>query len=239
MAKPDLQPKSAAIMQPTFLPWMGYFALMDSVDLFVLLDDVQFDKRSWQQRNKIKTAQGPLWLTVPVLTKGRRDQTICEVEISADAKFPDAMLRSVALSYAKARYFDRYFAGFEAIMRMPDHGLCSLNTALIIWLAEAFGITTRITNASDTPVTSAKADRLVDLCVAQGVTDYVSPPGSKAYLDESTAFQTAGISLAFFDYSHPQYGQGSGTFEPFMSALDLLFHEGQDGLAVLRSGVPS
>ena len=239
MVKPDLHPKSAAIMQPTFLPWIGYFALMDRVDLFVLLDDVQFDKRSWQQRNKIRTTQGPLWLTVPVLTKGRRDQTIREVEISSDTKFPDAMLRTIAMSYAKTPHFERYFTGFEAIMRMPGHTLCSLNTALILWLAEAFAITTPIATASDTKVASIKAERLADLCAAHRVTGYISPPGSKTYLAESDAFQNAGISLTYFDYAHPEYGQAQGAFEPYMSALDLLFHHGADGLAILRSGVQS
>ena len=237
MAKSDLQPKSAAIMQPTFLPWMGYFALMDSVDLFVLLDDVQFDKRSWQQRNRILTGNGPIWLTVPVLTKGRRDQIIREVEILADAKFPDAMLRTIEMSYAKAAHFDRYVSGFEHIMRTQGHGLCSLNTALIVWMAEAFGISTPVVMSSDTPVRSTKADRLADLCIAHGVTDYVSPPGSIAYLDENDVFERADIKLTYFDYAHPQYEQGRRAFEPYMSALDLLFHHGADGLAVLRSGV--
>ena len=86
-------PRTLAVMQPTFLPWVGYFALMDRVDRFVFLDDVQFDKRSWQQRNRIKTANGPLWLTVPVLTKGRRDQTIAEVQIQPDARFAETALK--------------------------------------------------------------------------------------------------------------------------------------------------
>ena len=102
----DTQPKRAAIMQPTFLPWCGYFALMASVDLFVFLDDVQFDKRSWQQRNRIKTPQGVIWLTVPVLTKGRRDQTISEAEIQPEAKFPDAMWRTIEMNFLPDVYVE-------------------------------------------------------------------------------------------------------------------------------------
>ena len=232
-------PKFAAIMQPTFLPWVGYFALMDNVDLFVLLDDVQFDKRSWQQRNRILTAQGPLWLTIPVLTKGRRDQTIRDVEILSDGKFPSGLLRTVELNYAKAPYFDRYFPAFEGILQAHAERLCALNTALIVWMAEAFGIKTPIVNASDTPVASAKAERLADLCRAHTVSHYISPPGSKAYLDESDAFDEAAIALSYFHYVHPEYEQGGKAFEPYMSALDLLFHKGPDSLAILRSGVRS
>lgn len=234
---PHAAGKTVAIMQPTFLPWIGYFALMDRVDLFVFLDDVQFDKRSWQQRNRILTAQGPLWLTVPVLTKGRRDQTIADVAISPDPKFPDAMLRTVESAYGKASYFDRHFPEFAAIMTGHDGGLCSLNLALVNWLAGAFGIDTPAVRASATPVASRKADRLAELCLAHGAEHYLSPPGSKAYLDESDAFERAGINLDYFAYEHPAYRQGGKTFEPYMSALDLLFHAGPDSLAVLRSGV--
>ncbi|MEE2567035.1 WbqC family protein [Hyphobacterium marinum] len=229
--------KTVAIMQPTFLPWIGYFALIDRVDLFVFLDDVQFDKRSWQQRNRILTAQGPLWLTVPVLTKGRRDQTIAEVQISPDPKFPASLLRTVESAYGKAPHFSRVFPDFAAILESHDGQLCTLNLALINWLASAFGIETPVVRSSGTPVASAKADRLAELCLAHGATRYLSPPGSKAYLDESNAFAQAGIDLAYFEYEHPTYGQSDKAFQPYMSALDLLLHAGPDSLAILRSGV--
>jgi len=237
MPVPQAAGKTVAVMQPTFLPWIGYFALMDRVDLFVFLDDVQFDKRSWQQRNRVLTAQGPLWLTVPVLTKGRREQTIADVEISPDPKFPASLLRTVEGTYGKASYFSRYYPEFAAIMESHDGRLCSLNLALIDWLASAFGIDTPVVRSSQTPVKSHKADRLAELCIAHGAAHYLSPPGSKAYLDESDAFDRAGIGLDYFAYDHPAYRQGGKAFEPYMSALDLLFHAGPDSLAILRSGV--
>lgn len=238
MPDPSARPKTAAIMQPTFLPWIGYFALIDSVDLFVFLDDVQFDKRSWQQRNRILTAQGPLWLTVPVLTKGRRDQTIAEVELAPDAKFPDTMLRTIESAYSKSPFFARHFPALERLMRSHDQALCDLNIALIDWLAGEFAISTPRVLASATPMTRHKADRLADLCAAHGVSRYLSPPGSKAYLEESDAFERAGIALDYFTYDHPHYAQRGRTFEPYMSALDLLFNAGPDSGEILRAGLP-
>lgn len=229
--------KSAAIMQPTFLPWIGYFGLMASVDLFVFLDDVQFDKRSWQQRNRIKTPNGIIWLTVPVLTKGRRDQTINKAEIQPEAKFPDAMWRTIEMSFAKAPFADRYLPELRDIMAGNAARVCDLNIAIIEWMAAHFGIATPTSRASQTPVTSAKADRLADLCRAHVVTDYYSPPGSKIYLDESDAFARAGIALDYFDYNHPQYVQLHGAFEPYMSALDLLVNEGPNAGDILRAGL--
>lgn len=237
MPAAETAPKRAAIMQPTFLPWIGYFALMEAVDLFVFLDDVQFDKRSWQQRNRIKTPNGIVWLTVPVLTKGRRDQTIAEAEIQPDAKFPDAMWRTIEMNFAKAPFAGRYLPALRDIMAVHPRHVGELNIAIINWMAGEFGITTPTALSSQTPVASAKADRLVDLCRAHGVTDYCSPPGSKAYLDESDAFETAGIALDYFDYTHPEYAQLHGAFEPYMSALDLLVNEGPEASAILRSGI--
>jgi WbqC-like protein family len=241
MMQPAANParKSAAIMQPTFLPWIGYFGLMASVDLFVFLDDVQFDKRSWQQRNRIKTPNGVLWLTVPILTRGRREQTICDAEIQPDAKFPDAMWRTIEMSFAKAPYASRYLPALHGIMADHTASIGELNIAIIEWMAREFGIATPTVRSSQTPVASAKADRLVDLCRAHGVTDYLSPPGSKAYLDDSNAFSDAGIALDYFGYTHPEYAQLHGAFEPYMSALDLLVNEGPKAGEILRSGLVS
>lgn len=234
---PQTAPKRAAIMQPTFLPWIGYFGLMASVDLFVFLDDVQFDKRSWQQRNRIKTPNGIVWLTVPVLTRGRREQKICDAEIQPDAKFPEAMWRTVEMSFARAPYAARYLPELHDIMTAHAGKIGDLNIAVIEWMAREFGITTPTVRASQTPVGSTKADRLAELCKAHGVTDYLSPPGSKAYLDDSTAFEDAGIALDYFDYAHPEYAQLHGPFEPYMSALDLLVNEGPAAAAILRTGL--
>jgi len=241
MTQPALNPvrKSAAIMQPTFLPWMGYFGLMASVDLFVFLDDVQFDKRSWQQRNRIKTPNGVIWLTVPVLTKGLRDQKICDAEIQPNAKFPETMWRTIEMNFAKAPYASKYLPELHDIMKRHATHIGELNIAIINWMATEFGITTQTVLSSQTPVGSAKADRLVALCQAHEITNYLSPPGSKTYLDESSAFDDAGIALDYFEYSHPEYAQLHGAFEPYMCALDLLVNEGPKAAEILRAGLKS
>ncbi len=231
------EPRRVAIMQPTFLPWVGYFALMDQVDRFVFLDDVQFDKRSWQQRNRIKTAHGPLWLTVPVLTKGRRDQTIAEAEIQPDAGFPGSALKTLEHAYAKAAHYGAVMERLEPAFQAGGGGLCALNIALIDALCDLMGLQVDTVRSSATPVTSAKAQRLADLCQLQGATHYVSPPGSKDYLQDDDALSAAGIDLKYFAYEHPQWPQLHGMFEPYMSALDLVMNDLPNALSVLRSGL--
>ncbi|MGJ3232188.1 MAG: WbqC family protein [Oceanicaulis sp.] len=229
--------ETLAIMQPTFLPWAGYFALMDRVDRFVLLDDVQFDKRSWQQRNRIKTASGPLWLTAPVLTKGKRDQTIAEARLNPDADFAGTALKTLEHAYAKAAYFPQVMDQIAPALGAAEDGLCALNIALIEALAGLMGLQADLVRASATPVASAKAQRLADLCTIHGARRYVSPPGSKDYLDGDAALGAAGVELSYFTYEHPVWPQLHGPFEPYMSALDLVMNALPDSLEILRSGV--
>jgi hypothetical protein len=234
---PARAPRTLAIMQPTFLPWAGYFALMDRVDRFVLLDDVQFDKRSWQQRNRVKTANGPLWLSVPVLTKGRRDQTIMQAQVQPEARFADAALKTLEHAYAKAAFYpavmDRIAPAFDA----AGEGLCALNIALIRALCDLMGLEVDMVRSSATPVTSAKAQRLADLCTAHGARRYLSPPGSKDYLCGDKALENAGIELGYFSYTHPHWPQLHGEFEPYLSTLDLVMNALPEALEILRSGV--
>lgn len=228
---------SVAIMQPTYLPWVGYFALMDRVDLFIYLDSVQFARRSWQQRNRIKTAQGELMLTIPVLKKGMREQQLCEVQILANGTFPGAHLKAIELSYAKAPYFGRYGTELQSLLAGHSGNLCDLTIGICEWLANSFGIRTPRMRSSQMDNQGAKADLLVHLCQQVGATDYVSPRGSADYLDDSTAFADAKIALHYHEYSHPHYQQLHGDFLPYMGAIDLLFHCGPESLSVIRSGV--
>lgn len=237
LAAPVSRVETLAIMQPTFLPWVGYFALMDRVDRFVLLDDVQFDKRSWQQRNRIKTANGPLWITAPVLTKGRSDQTIAEARLAADADFTATMLKTLDHAYRKAPFYEEVMERLAPALEAAEDGLCALNIALIEALAGLMGLEADLVRASATPVGSAKAQRLADLCTAHGARRYLSPPGSKDYLDGDPALGEAGVRLFYFAYEHPVWPQLHGAFEPYLSALDLVMNARPDSLAILRSGV--
>jgi hypothetical protein len=227
---------TAAIMQPTYLPWLGYFDLMDRSDVFVFLDSVQFNTRSWQQRNRIKTASGELLLTVPVFTKGRRDQRIAEAEIDRTAGFADKHLDSIAQHYRNAPYFADYFGGLEAIVRCSSDLLSDLTMNLTGWLRDQLGITTRLIRSSEMAVTGSRVELLVAICEAVGASRYLSPAGSQEYITANNLFESHGITLEYQDYRHPVYLQLHGEFWPNMSALDLIFNEGPRSLEIIRQG---
>ena len=236
-SQPFSAPQNLAIMQPTFLPWVGYFALMDRVDRFVFLDDVQFDKRSWQQRNRIKTANGPVWLTVPVLTKGRRDQTLSEAEIQPGSRFGETALKTLEHAYTKAPFYTAVMEALVPVFQQHDIRLCDLNLGLIKAFCDLMGLRADTVRSSETPVQSAKAQRLADLCRVHGATTYISPPGSKDYLEDDPSLSDSGIELQYFSYEHPEWPQRHGAFEPYMSVVDLVMNALPDALTILRSGL--
>jgi len=225
---------TAAIMQPTYLPWIGYFGLMDRVDKFVFLDSVQFAKRSWQQRNQIKTLTGASWLTVPVHTKGVREQSICDVKIVHDGAFPAKHIRSIETAYGKTPYFDRYADSLFSIFNQDTSSLAELSIGITMWIRNELGITTDIQRSSEMNVSSTKADLLANICAYIRAEHYVSPPGSKEYMDVSDAFTAAGIGVSYFDFEHPVYSQVNGDFLPYMSVLDLMFNVGPESLTLIR-----
>jgi hypothetical protein len=230
--------KKIAIMQPTYLPWIGYFGLMDAVDEFVLLDDVQFARRSWQQRNQIKGPAGAIMLTVSVLKKGKRDQLVNEAEIDTEADSAKKHARSIELAYAKAPYWAKYGAALLAAIGNPTKMLADHNIALIEHIRDGLGIKTPLLRSSSLPVDGKREDRLVSICRQRNAEVYVSPTGSSDYLSESDAFQRAGIKLLYNDYRHPAaYPQLHGEFVSHLSAVDLLLNCGEESLGIIRSGV--
>ena len=227
---------TVAIMQPTYLPWLGYFALMDQVDVFVLLDSVQFERAGWQQRNRIKGPSGPQLLTVPVLKKGLRDQLISDVRINTGTRFPEDHVRAIENCYARAPYIDTYAVGLTEILRRPYERLANLTIDLIEWLSGQLGITTRCVLGSSLGAGGRKADLLADMCHKLGADTYVSPPGAQGYIDESDAFDRLGIPVITNTYKHPNYSQLHGPFVSHLSVVDLLFNVGSDSLALVRRG---
>jgi hypothetical protein len=226
-----------AISQPAYLPWLGYFDLIDQVDTFVLLDTVQFEKQSWQQRNRIKSPSGLQWLTVPVLFRGHFGQRILEVEIR-DSEFCRKHLRAIELNYRRAPFFEDYFFEVsEIVHRSSAARLADLNHALIGWFCGVLGLSTRILRASELACEGNRSQLLVRLCKALGADYYLSPLGSAAYLlDDAGLFAEAGVEVGFQHYEHPQYRQMFPPFQSHASALDLLFNEGPGSLSILRSG---
>jgi hypothetical protein len=223
-----------AIMQPTYLPWIGYFGLMDSVDIFIHLDSVQFAKRSWQQRNQIKTEKGPTWLTVSVLSKGLRDQKIMDVKIDLEKKSLNKQIRIIELAYSKTPYFKAYADGLFGIMALDQDDLSRLNIELIKWLRKILGIQTTVVYASKLETVGAKTDLLLNLCQQVNGEEYISPPGSKDYLGESSVFENAGIPIRYFKFNHPKYQQRYGEFISHMSIIDLLFNEGPRSMKIIQ-----
>lgn len=226
-----------AIAQPTYLPWLGYFDLMDQVDAFVILDSVQFEKQSWQQRNRIKTPTGLQWLTVPIVFRGRFGQLIHEVEIR-DSEFWRKHLRAIELNYGRARFFKDYF--HELSLRLePSAGsrLVDLNVRLVEWFMSVLGIRTPLFLSSRLGQTGKRTELLANICSCLGATEYISPIGSAVYLlQEIDTLQRRSIQVWFQNYEHPRYRQMFPPFLPYASVPDLIFNEGDRSLEILRSG---
>jgi WbqC-like protein family len=226
-----------AISQPGYLPWAGFFDLIDQVDQFVLLDDAQFVKQSWHQRNRIKSSTGMQWLTVPVIFRGRLGQPLCEVEIR-EPDFWQKHLRSVEVNYGRARYFETYFPQLKGILEdgRPGARLIDLNLALIQWIAGQLSIKTLMERSSSLKIEGKKSEHLVSICERLGAKDYLSPRSASYLLDDLAMFADAGIRVWFQNYIHPEYEQRFPPFLPYASVLDLLFNEGPEAGKIMRSG---
>jgi UDP-2,4-diacetamido-2,4,6-trideoxy-beta-L-altropyranose hydrolase len=230
--------KSLAIAQPTFLPWSGWYDLVDQVDFLVLLDDVAFSKQSWQQRNRIRTPDGLSYLTVPVLTAGKLGQRICDTRIAGTA-FVQKILRTVAQNYRRAKFFDRYYPELCAVLERcaASESLSDLNCGLIEWLGAQLGVVTPSVRSSQLGVGGKRGAHVAMLCEHFGAKTYISPPGAEDYLiEDRLEFDQRSIAVEIHVYEHPVYRQCFEPFEPYASALDLLLNEGDHAGDILRSG---
>ncbi len=226
-----------AIMQPTYLPWSGYFALLSQVDVFVFLDDVPYAHQGWQQRNRIKGSAGPLWLTVPVRRSGRAGQLIKDVEIDA-RPWATAHQRTIQQSYARAPFVNDALGALAEVYAANHARLCDLNCALIDVLAQQLGVRTPRVRSSTLRSRAGRIERLVDICRELGATEYLSPVGSFDYLDEQPgAFEAAGVALRYHSYRHPGYAQLHGAFVPFLSVVDLLCNERDRAADIIQSAI--
>jgi WbqC-like protein family len=223
-----------AIHQPQYLPWLGYLAKWAAADVFVWLDTVQYEKNGWQNRNRIKTADGPRWLTVPV--RARLGTPIETVEVDGAQPWRQRHLRAIENAYARARHLARHHDALGRLYATEWPRLAPVAMATGEWLARAAGITTPARLASTLGVTTTDpTGRLVALCGAVGADTYLAGRDGARYMDRE-AFARAGIRVLFQDYKHPEYAQLHGEFAPFLSGLDLLLTHGDDALAILRSG---
>lgn len=220
--------------QPQYLPWLGFFDKVARADVFVLLDDVQFKKNEWQNRNRIKGPGGAQWLTVPV--HHRFPQTIAEVEIAPPPAWRRKHLQALRSNYGKAPCFDAEMPLFAEILDRYWSHLAPLNIELIRSLTMRLGIQTELRLSSELPARDDPTLRLVDLCRELEADAYLSGSGGD-YLDEQP-FADAGIALDYQQYDHPQYPQQHGEFEPFLSIVDLLMNCGDGSLEIIATGRP-
>jgi len=228
-----------SIMQPAYLPWLGYFERIAMSDLHIVLDHVQIDRNSktkFANRNKVRVGKSWIWLTVPLKTKGKgNDLPIDELEIDNESRWAAKHWKTLELEYKKAPFFPAHSAFFErAYGRVWSH-LAELNRETTEYLMrQCLHISTPVVFSAKMQVPGAKDELILNLCKSVQATEYISGPFGREYLN-SAAFEQAGIKLVFHDYAHPVYPQIQGGFEPYMSALDLVFNCGEQAQSILRT----
>ncbi|MFT5836435.1 MAG: hypothetical protein ACI9RG_001341 [Sulfurimonas sp.] len=229
-------------MQPTFNPWIGYFDFMDYVDKFIFLDTVQLSKRSWQTRNKLKVGNQEKLFTIPILKTDTRDAlTIEEAKISYEQyDFRDKLYSLIKQNYKEAKYFQEVDPFLKDLIFFKTDSLSIYNINLITNIAKKIGIQTEIITLSTTPYCSdkTKGELILDICDYSKCTTYISPIGSKNYLEElGSKFSDSSIKLLYQNYSHPSYEQLGETFLAYIGIVDLLYNNGfKDALSIIKRG---
>jgi hypothetical protein len=227
--------KTVAITQSNYIPWKGYFDLINSVEEFILYDDVQYTRRDWRNRNQIKTPNGPYWLTIPVQVKGKFSQPIKDVRVS-DRSWAADHWRTIVQNYARTPYFADYREVFErAYLSLDTDSLSEINYRFLTTICAVLDIRTPITWSMSYCLQPGRTERLVGICKQAGARHYVSGPAAQAYLDERL-FQAEGIEVWWADYKgYPEYRQRFSPFEHAVSILDLIFNEGPQARNYLKS----
>lgn len=228
------------IHQPEHLPWLGFFDKMRQADVFVLLDTTQFAKEDFQNRNRIKTQSGPVWLTVPVFKTGRSNQSILEVEIDDSRKWRSRCWNLIREHYRDAPYFADHQPFFQDLYARKWTRLADLNLIIIRYLAEHLGLSTKLVLASELGIYERGATKvLLAICRLLGADEYLSGKYGRQYLDE-TQFAEHGIQVRYQDFHHPSYPQLWGDFVSHMSTVDLLFNCGEASLEIIaRANSPA
>jgi hypothetical protein len=233
-----LADKTVVVIQPGYLPWLGFFDQLRRADVFVYYDDVQYDKHGWRNRNRIKTHSGPAWLTVPVLTSGQGLPRILDVEIDRRTPWARKHLQSIRQSYARAPFAGRYLPALEELLQKPWERLVDLDIACVDLIAEWLGLRRTIVRASTLGIGGEQSERLLNICCHFGASTYLSGDAAQDYLDVPL-FASHGITVQWQRFAHPTYPQLHGAFVPYLSALDLLLNCGGEAAGVLATGSPA
>ncbi len=225
--------KRIAIVQSSYLPWKGYFDLIASVDEFVLFEDFQYTRRSWRNRNIIKTPQGTQWLTIPVVASPQRTTRISDVLI-ASPQWAERHLKTLRMAYSRAPFFSEIIKILEEEFGRKSSNLSDINISLIRRFCLYLGIETVLSTHRHYKASDHRQLRLRDICLQAGASVYVSGPAAKTYLDESI-MGAAGIEVEWFDYSgYREYPQLWGPFVHEVSIVDLLFNQGPNAPAYMN-----
>lgn len=225
--------KKIAILQSNYIPWKGYFDIINQVDEFIFYDDVQYTKNDWRNRNKIKTVNGPLWLTIPVRQENL-SQKINETKVSQD-NWALKHWKSISLNYSKAPFYNQYKDKLEEFYsKINTLFLSEINRQAIELINSILGITTVLTSSSDYKLIEGKNERLIDLILQAGGTHYLSGPSARDYINEDL-FKSAGIEISWMNYSgYPEYPQLHPPFDHAVSVFDLILNTGPDAKKYMK-----
>ncbi|WP_299684332.1 WbqC family protein [uncultured Dokdonia sp.] len=228
--------KRLFVIQSNYIPWKGYFDAINSVDTVVIYDEMQYTKNDWRNRNIIKTQAGVQWLTIPVSFSGKFGQKINEAQISNDI-WRKKHWKTIVQNYNKAPYFHLYKDIFEELYLRNSFSsyLTDINLLFIQTINEILGIETEIIRSKDLMLQGDKNERLIGVCKQLKITDYLSGPAAKSYMDEQ-AFADNQINVSYVDYSgYPEYNQLFEDFEHGVSILDLIFNTGEEAIHYMKS----
>jgi WbqC-like protein family len=221
---------NVVILQPSYIPWRGYFDQIRRADLFIFYDDVQYDKHGWRNRNQIKTAQGKQWMTIPVHAKGVTEGIpIKEVRIDRSKPWATNHLKALTFAYAKAPHFASYAPWLDSVFERRDEFLADFTIWLTIEIARKIGnVHTQFMRSSEiSGIDGQKTGRLIQILRHVGASHYISGPSARDYI-ENDQFAEAGISLEYMEYNYPEYTQLYPPFDPYVSILDLMFMQAGD-----------
>lgn len=221
------------ILQPSYIPWRGFFHQIAKADVFIFYDDVQYDKRGWRNRNRIKTAHGPQWLTIPVSASGVQQEgtPINQIKIQNETAWQEEHWKTIEQAYAKAPYFDQYAYMLYEFYKRRTNYLVDFTVATTVALASILGLTdTRFIRSSSLDgIEGTKTERLINILTKLGADHYITGPSAENYIDHKQ-FDDRGIQLEFMEYNYPDYQQLHGDFEPQVSIIDLMFMQGSRAL---------
>ncbi len=225
--------KTVGIHQPNFAPWMGYFYKIIKSDIFVFLDDVQYTKRSFINRNKIKTHHGEQYIRLPLHQKGKYKQLISDCKLFNKKESVDILIKTISANYGKSKYFNDYIEDFKNILNKETEDIVDINISIIKWILKIMEISMIFKKSSELKnVSGTSTERLISICKSVEADRYLSGFGGNKYQDKNM-FDNANIELVITDFDHPTYFQLWGDFIPNLSIIDLVFNHGKDSRDII------